>query len=153
MTAKADAEGAVPGISVEDLAVSGLIDSARKNGDASYLIAHLRRRGAMTPAVADLLIDILEGRLKTSPKASLSHAMRREVIRFDIKYWETVLLDPTLEEWARWEPELKAAGYVGQAPQGARDRRRAAKLMVRLRRKLSDEMLKEYLRERPRRDR
>ena len=113
-------------VSLAEFSASYAVRHVRRFRDTSFLIRHLRAGSVVTPEMAKVIADLLDGSLRAKPKKPfLTHAMKRNLAQVYVRFYRSLLEDlasdksPTLEDedkWAVLSDELCRAGYVGPPP-------------------------------------
>lgn len=110
-----------------------LVQWVPRNRNSSPLIAHIRGGGPITPALANLVADILDGTVIAKPKKSKATDVRHSpTFRLNLNYqveWIKRRLDqPSDDEWNDLEALLAAVGCPN--PDSKPERTRAAAEIV-----------------------
>ena len=95
---------------LKDIHIPWLIGEIKKKRDTTLLIHHLRDGRKITPALALLIADLLEGKIKARPKRK-----KRETwfFRHSLESLKEMLRDNSGEEFKDNVAALKMAGYQG----------------------------------------
>jgi hypothetical protein len=108
------------GLDLSSLLLPKAIDDARTKGDSTALISYLREYECVSRDLADLLADILEGKIRVRQrKAAKIIALRREVV--PLYEWYLAVLLGTLsgerefleEAYSACADRLEELGFLG----------------------------------------
>ena len=117
----------------------------RKTHNSTELIAHLRNHGPITPALSDLLADLLEGRETATPKPKSFNGLSKGYVRGVIKALrEIVGAQAGPDAWDQIEPQLKALA-LSRLPETKGEITRAARLLTAQMMGMTPSQLDEFL--------
>jgi translation initiation factor IF-2 len=89
-----------------ELEAAWLVNLVRTTNNSALLIAHLRAGKEVTPLLADLIADILEGTFKAKPRTMTAvqiaqkFKLTRIVIAAEIDDWKAFLANPS-SDWMK----------------------------------------------------
>jgi hypothetical protein len=102
-------------VSLNDFAVINadwLATNVRETRNTRELVKHLRAGGPVTPDLAALIADLLEGEVRASFKPLTFADIPRYWIEANLNYFKAVLRgDMGVEQWEALVPILKEAGF------------------------------------------